>query len=357
MEQSLIVAALTTQPPTAERSPVEWTQLLRQARILNVLPQLARRYEHVTGVPLEVARHFESARRIAERLALDVHREARRISTALQPLNIPVVFLKGGAYVLRDLAAAHGRVFSDLDLMVPRDAVAAAEDRLIRAGWVSSHHDAYDQRYYRQWMHEIPPLRHLHRGTIVDLHHTITPPTSRFPVQGEKLLATAYSLSLASFPNGHTLGNTDMVLHAAVHRFMEGEWANGFRDLLDLHRLLEEFGKDADFGRALLARSQELGLEMPLRQTLHQLKRIFATPLPPALEIATRPGPVRPGERLTAMLLSEVLTPQEPDSKPPERRRAAALLYLRAHWLRMPPHLLAAHLLRKALRPTHESTA
>lgn len=355
MERSLIVRALTASPPTAERSATEWTQLLRQARILNVLPQLARLYDHTTGIPSEVSRHFESARRIAERLALDVHREAERISTALQPLNIPVVFLKGGAYVLRELSAARGRVFSDLDLLVPKEAITAAEDRLIRAGWVSSHHDAYDQRYYRQWMHEIPPLRHLHRGTIVDLHHTITPPTCRFPVQGAKLLGALNSLT--TLPNCHTLSNTDMVLHAVVHRFMEGEWANGFRDLLDLHRLLEEFSKDAGFGDALLNRSHELGLEMPLRQTLHQLKRIFPTPLSPALKITAQRGPIRVSERVTSMLMGEVLMPREADAKTPERRWAAPLLYLRAHWLRMPPHLLAAHLLRKALRSAQENTS
>jgi len=354
-EQALIVAALTAAPPAPEHTGTEWTELLRQARILNVLPQLARAYDGAAGVPPEVSRHFESAHRIAERLALDVHREAERISTALEPLGIPVVFLKGGAYVLRDLSAARGRVFSDLDLLVPKEAISAAEDRLIRAGWISSHHNAYDQRYYRQWMHEIPPLRHLHRGTIVDLHHTITPPTCRFPVDGAQLLNSLHKLEL--LPNSHTLSNTDMALHAVIHRFMEGEWANGFRDLLDLHRLLGEFGSNADFGGELISRSQELGLEMPLRQTLRQLLRIFSTPLPPALEVAAHHSPTHLSERLTGALLGEVLTPRKADTKPPERRWAAPLLYLRAHWLRMPPHLLATHLLRKALRPAQESSS
>jgi hypothetical protein len=32
------------------------------------------------------------------------------------------------------------------------------------AGWAATHHDAYDQRYYRQWMHELPPMQPYARG-------------------------------------------------------------------------------------------------------------------------------------------------------------------------------------------------
>ena len=32
-------------------------------------------------------------------------------------------------------------------------------------------------------------LRHVQRNTVIDLHHTIAPPTSRFRVNGARLLA------------------------------------------------------------------------------------------------------------------------------------------------------------------------
>ena len=46
-------------------------------------------------------------------------------------------------------------------------------------GWLRMKIDPYDDRYYRVWMHEIPPLRHRERKTEIDLHHTILPRTSR----------------------------------------------------------------------------------------------------------------------------------------------------------------------------------
>jgi hypothetical protein len=47
-------------------------------------------------------------------------------------------------------------------------------------------------------------------------------------------------------------------------------------------------------------------------------------------------------------LVPRVLEPRYPDRLP--ARVAAWLLFVRSHWLRMPPGLLAVHLLRKALR-------
>ncbi|UUZ51358.1 nucleotidyltransferase family protein [Massilia sp. B-10] len=43
---------------------------------------------------------------------------------------------------------------------------------------MSHHHDPYDQRYYRVWMHEIPPMQHVQRGSVIDVHHAILPLTA-----------------------------------------------------------------------------------------------------------------------------------------------------------------------------------
>ena len=47
--------------------------------------------------------------------------------------------------------------------------------------------------------------------------------------------------------------------------------------------------------------------------------------------------------------IPRVLLPDNPDKPSNERNRAALLLYMRSHWLRMQPWLLLHHLLRKSL--------
>ena len=84
---------------------------------------------------------------------------------------------------------------------------------------------SYDQRYYRQWMHELPPLQHLDRGTSLDVHHTILPPTADSRIDARKLWE--HIVDVPGFEGVHVLCRADMVLHSATHLFHEGEWENG----------------------------------------------------------------------------------------------------------------------------------
>ena len=55
----------------------------------------------------------------------------------------------------------------------------------------TTHHSAYDQRYYREWMHELPPLLHVRRQTALDVHHAIAPETARGSAIDSKACAEA----------------------------------------------------------------------------------------------------------------------------------------------------------------------
>jgi hypothetical protein len=48
--------------------------------------------------------------------------------------------------------------------------------------------DPYDERYYREWIHELPPLRFPGRFLELDLHHTILPLTGRIQPDSAALL-------------------------------------------------------------------------------------------------------------------------------------------------------------------------
>ena len=87
-----------------------------------------------------------------------------------------VVLLKGAAYIALGLPLAEGRRIADIDILTEKQNLRAAERELIFYGWAKTKTDDYDQRYYREWMHEIPPLQHRQRGTVVDVHHNILPP-------------------------------------------------------------------------------------------------------------------------------------------------------------------------------------
>jgi hypothetical protein len=332
-------------------SPQDWEHLLSQARRANLSARLALAASEAHGqaaIPVRVKPHLESADKVQRRVAQAMRVEVIRVAQALAREGIPCVLLKGAAYLCAGLPPARARVFGDIDVLVPKADMPRAESSLLGGGWVSSDLSRYSQRYYREWMHEIPPLTHVMRGSIVDLHHTIAPPTSVFRVDGAALLAAARTVD--GERGIQILQPVDMVLHSAVHLFAEGEFDHGLRDVLDMRDLLESFdASDSGFWPALLARAAELGLQRPLHHALFHVERLFGPVVPDGMRSAV--DGLRPSmlpRVLMAQLLGIALRPMHPSCHSPGEGLARWLLYFRSHWLRMPLRLLVPHLLRKA---------
>ncbi|MDZ7752591.1 MAG: nucleotidyltransferase family protein [Gammaproteobacteria bacterium] len=335
----------------------KWDLLAPQARQSNLLARLAVVLEEnglLSSVPPEVLDHLESARRLSERHVETVHWEVNRIQEALEPTGVPVILLKGAAYVLAGLPPAAGRIFSDVDIMVPKAAIPTVEKALRRRGWQSMHQDSYDQQYYREWMHEIPPLQHGFRQTVLDVHHTILPPTARLKPDPAALLAAAQPVK--GKEELYVLAPTDMVLHSATHLFHDGDLENGLRDLVDLDALLRHFGADDGFWDALVDRAHEQDLARPLYYALTQAPRYLGTPIPDATLRRIQEGRARPPVAwLMDELLRRGLAPNHPSCDDALTGVARWALYVRSHWLRMPLHLLIPHLVRKAGRRTQKA--
>ena len=348
-----LLARLWTDPTHwwAALPPNEWETLLGQARQARLQARLARYFldrGRMAEVPERPRHHLESALRLAERQHHEVLWEIDCIRRALASVDTPVVLLKGAAYLAAELPPAPGRLFSDVDIMVDRRQIGAVEGALFASGWINHKRDTYNDRYYRRWMHELPPMRHVHRGTNIDVHHTITPPTSRFSVDGARLLTRLQPV--AGSPGLFVLAPSDMVLHSAAHLFQEGEFGHGLRDLLDLNDLLLHFGQRAGFWTELLDRAHELRLQVPLSHALTHVARLFSTTAPPALATRVRSLDDSWVKRpLMTTLLSIALRPEHPSCDGPLSGLVRWLLYVRAHWLRMPPHLLIYHLGRKTV--------
>ncbi len=327
-----------------------WDLLVRQARraeLLGHLHWLLAQEGLLPAVPPAPLVHLESARVYARAQQRVVRWEARCILRALAPLEIPVVFLKGAAYLLAGLPNSEGRLFSDVDILVPRPRLEAVERELMRHGWMSTHLDAYDQRYYRTWMHELPPLRHIRRRTVLDVHHNILPDTARLHPRASRLLADA----VPAGRNALVLSPPDMVLHSATHLFHDGELERGLRDLVDLDLLLRHFGTDEGFWEALPRRAAELDLQRPLYYALRHCRRLLDTPVPSAvLEAVADAAPPPPLRALMDVLFGRGLEVDHDSCRAVGDGLARWLLYMRSHYLRMPLYLLIPHLLRKASR-------
>ena len=350
----LVVEALLRPESVVSLRALEWDLLVRQARSANLLARLAwvlTQQGRMDTVPHAPRQHLQSALQLAMRQDIALRWEVECICIALSDSGTRLTLLKGAAYVMAGLTAARGRTFSDVDILVPKTGLGETESGLRIHGWQSAHHDAYDQRYYRQWMHELPPMRHIRRGTTIDVHHTILPETARVKVNTAALFGAV--IAVAGHENLYVLQPTDMLLHSATHLFHEGDFEKGLRDLFDLDALLREFGATDGFWAQLVPRAVVLGLTRPLYYALRFTTLVLGTPVPADVIGAASVGkPVAPLAWLMDVCYLRALRPVHSSTTTAGTWPARFALYVRSHWIRMPMHLLAYHLGRKAfMRP------
>lgn len=351
----LVSATFRDPQSVADFSLQDWDLLVRQARSAGLLARLHLEFEThglYRIVPAFAAWHFRAAYTVSEKQRIAVQWEIRKLREALGDFDFPLLLLKGAAYVALNAPAARGRLFSDIDILVPRDQLAAAEAALMLAGWNPVPLSAYDQRYYRTWMHEIPPMQHVHRGSVLDVHHAILPDTADTSPDTQKLWAAAEPLP--DWPGVAVLSPVDRVLHAATHLFHDGELPHGLRDLSDLDLTLRAASLDDAFWQALIPRAVELELVQSLYLALRYVRLFFDTPLPERLDAELAPHAPGMLKRITLdALFKRALAPTHPTCADRLTPLARFAVYARAHALRMPMKLLIPHLWRKATQRFH----
>jgi len=312
----------------------DWAGLISAARAEQLIGSLAFRMEG-QAVPPRVAAIFEAARRDSAQARTQALWEAEMAHRALAPLGLPIILMKGTAFHAAGLDASVGRSVGDLDIMVPHDSLDAVEAALIGAGWEHvKDAQGYDDEYYRRWMHELPPLIHRTRDRMIDVHHTILPLTARPRPDAQAMIAASVELE-----NGlRILCPADIVVHAAAHLFADGNLAGGLRNLWDIDRLLREFAAQPGFWASLgeCARLHQIGPHVG--RALRLSHRLYGTPVDKA--VAGR-------ARLTDLLFEMRLLARNGWGQ--EKAKALRFaFYVRSHWLRMPPLMLARHLWVKA---------
>ncbi|MBU2711841.1 nucleotidyltransferase domain-containing protein [Zooshikella harenae] len=326
-----------------------WLQLAKQSGLLATLGYRLQDAGLLSTLPEKARRTILGTMHFSGYLSQMAQWEINRLQRTLKDVS-DIVLLKGAAYITQQIPGLRGRYLSDVDILVPEEQLNYVEQCLLKAGWESHKPPSgYDDYYYRQWMHEIPPLRHRFRSVDVDLHHRILPRTSRLNPDPDLLLATAQSCTISGVK---VLSAEDQFLHSCVHLFYDSELKNRLRDLVDLDVLYRYFTeKYAGFDQKLLARANELGVQRPFYYSLIHTRSILKTPIPDDLLQSIQQ--FKPNVLVNCLMnkwLPLALLPVDSGPRLHKMNRLLAIwgLYIRSHWLRMPPFLLTKHLFIKA---------
>ena len=334
----LLVDALRDPASTRALDAQGWTKLLSMARAEQLVGTLAERLK-IESVPPKVAEILAEARINTDYQRRSALWEADCARRALASYGGKIVLLKGTAYAAAGLPCSAGRQIGDLDILVLAHDIRRAENELLEAGWEWVKSDPYDDFYYREHMHELPPLIHNARDRMIDVHHTILPKTHRITPDALVLVAEAVET-----PSGfRVLSPPAMVCHCAAHLLADGDLQGGLRNLWDFHSLVSDFLKDdPQFHLTLMEEAHYHGLWEVVLRALRLSHRFFATPL---IEYDW-PFPLRYEPKRLDRLFRRRLLARDDWGRPTNFMLQQAF-YIRSHWLRMPPTMLAKHLWTK----------
>jgi hypothetical protein len=179
----------------------------------------------------------------AEKQYLTIIRELLELEKVFAECGYPVLLVKGVSYRIAQFQYAQFRLFSDIDVLVQPKNFPDAVERLKLNGYIEQTTSDYERKYYLNWSHQYPPLRHLMRTAEIDLHHTIFFARSRIKIDIDAFVSRSVSVdgSAFSIPSA-----PDMFVHACLHLFYQEENHKLVKDLIDLHCLYNQIACKAD---------------------------------------------------------------------------------------------------------------
>lgn len=339
-----LLAQLFVHPELAESLTLsQWTEMLTVLRHEKLLARYALLIKSDAGfsrLPEFVQRHCNSAITLSERHAKQVHFELGQLRDTLNATTDTWLVLKGAAYTASGYSVAMGRVYNDIDILVDKPHLAIVERQLIMSGWMPQAIDDYDDAYYRQWTHEIPPLQHGYRGTVMDLHHNLVPPVSgRAPDMSllfEHIVRTDAGIPVLALPG--------MALHSSIHLFFNDDFAASFRDLTDLYLMFDDMTSDQWQTAYTLATQTGFATELAL--AIYSTSEIFQISLTAQQShfVSAHTNPRQ------ARWLCHAMYSKHPFVVTPSQWVYTTYAWLRGHVLKMPAKTLLYHLSMKAYR-------
>lgn len=347
--KALSILNLLKQPDTGIHFSVsDWQDAIRILREAKLMASLFHRAENsgcIQHYSAYAIKHLKSAATYAKRQQQQVRFECEEIKSMLSEENIEPVFLKGAGYTLRKSRNSQGRVYSDIDILVEKSQLQAAEKIFKTHLWRSEPVSDYDDNYYRNWAHEVPPLYHLFRGTVVDLHHNLYLPVSGRSPDIDLFL----SRTMITDSGCRVFSPAASFLHSVIHLFTNEDSSSGMRDLWDLYLLLSEYADDT-FWSDLLFLAKESEFIPELLYCLDCLEYYFGECISNE-EVETfrqqnQPGAA--GHFLSKSIFPLALVAEHPLLMSVRHRLAKHIIYMRGHWIKMPPLVLFKHLTVKA---------
>jgi len=284
----------------------QWDAVVSEAIRQRVAPLAFRRIKagpaHAVIPPPALQRLADYHLRSSFRNVL-VLRQAASAAQLLATRGIPVIFLKGVHLAGWIYPEAALRSMADIDLMVPRERLADAEQIFVEAGFGPLPRPDFGERLNR-YAH-IAPLRR--KGSLdLEVHYSIERPTSPFRIDVAQLWERSRQAVLEETPV-RLLSAEDLLLHLCLHASYHHRYDRSpLKGLLDVAAVVTRHEADLDWV-ALVGRARQWGATRFVYCTLRLAREVLDAPIPvPALEPL---GPESADEEVIAIARHFIVTP------------------------------------------------
>lgn len=339
---NLLIDLITRKKSALQLEKSEWCSVVALARQLGFLPflyQIAHEENALKLIPSSVASQLKSSNYelLKQHDSVNWHLLQLRKNN---PAALKITLLKGAAYIVAGKKNAQYRLLSDIDLLVEKKFLNEAEFWLFINGFSVSISDEYDDYYYRQWMHELPPFVNSKSGLVVDLHHNLLPISSKRHIDASLIVDNGMELE----QNLIVPNDEDLIIHSAVHLIQDSVFNRSLRDLCDQYWLLSDFIEQNGTSAALIKRAKSLSLGIDLAKSFSLMSEVLGRSLSNE-ELAFVEQMLRRKRLWIVEKKCYVIILNQPvvSEWKVEHHAASLYLFIKSHLIKMPIKLLIKH--------------
>lgn len=319
---------------------------LRAANLLGVFAYKVEGKAFISLLPEKFQCHITSNINYYERQSFQVGLEIFRIDKLLREVGIKPIFLKGAAYNIEKLRAVKGRTMSDIDILVSSEQIKATEQRLRSVGWQTKEITDYDDKYYREFAHEIPPMFDPISGTTLDVHHNLY-----LPISGKAPDEELVRKNIVTSKDGIiVLAKHMQALHSCVHLFWNEDVSSSLRDLFDFHCICSENSTEC-FWQKIVHTAEEMHLTKLLLDVLGLAECFFGLSYPSdvraQLEDLNKGWFLNFRRQVILFFMQRALIPNSRVCNSKLLSISRRFAYIRGHLLKMPLIVLIPHMIKK----------
>lgn len=342
MNRASFCKLLTSQTNALNNDASELSDLLRVLRQTNLVSSFShtlrtKNTQLVSELPPSFIAHLDAADSFARAQQRQVSQAAKLIQQQANHAGIDILFLKGAAYSLSNSPNAAGRLFSDIDILVKHADLEALESFLTSNGWGVKELEDYDNKYYREWSHELPPFTHYATGVSLDIHHTLLPPISGYVVDIEDL----WSCSVLSDESFRVPSQDYMILHSSIHLLLNDDVEKGFRDTLDIYWLLQAYLQDFELSDLKRTFSRS-GFEREYELLLALLNKLYSPSFLSSIHVSA--------SQYWVSAFYYAIMPQCKELDEAKHSTYRFIVYLNGHLKKMPLPIFIKHIVFKSSR-------